>query len=205
MDDRTIPLDLICDPATYTVFTQVRYNTGTHRFASNQFNGAFFYDNVLWGRDGGTLHIVERNYVVNSRTEQGVMNAVNQINTFTGGVLPNGVKLSSQTPESSWPDPMATNSGYLIYLVDRDATWVIDAGKRLNPDGRIGAALLAIKPGRGSLGSLAVDTWEVLGFIDGYGPVTSAGQPLPGMYELGKILYNRKYRQTSCEVPDCQS
>jgi hypothetical protein len=226
--DRRVPLDLVCDAQAYDAFSHMRSTSslGVERWGSTQFRGAFFYDRQLFGNVDGVLTILDRSYTVDAATVDGVTAAAGNIAAFTGGVLPNGLTLASQTPEANWPSITQVDSGWLIYFVYRDATYgAIDAGKRPDISGRIQSALLAIKPGKGARVNIAWDTLEVLGGHDaglwvgeGLGqsrppypgagwarPVDSQGAPLPATVTFGKILYNRKYHQTSCEVPDCQS
>jgi hypothetical protein len=47
---------------------------------------------------------------------------------------------------------------------------------------------------------------ETLGFADALFNCDSAGNPLPDAEIIGKIMYSRRYKQTTCaDARDCQN
>ena len=217
-----VPWDVVDDPATYAVWeTTRRYPNNLYRWGDPRGFRKFFYDRSLWRAEGGKLIKIRDDYTPHSTTVASVRAVGNFFSDFSGGQIPNGLILESQSDLRPYPE----DAGWLVYFVNENNTFVGDRfDNGANNGGNLSNANLALSskkpaylPGPPQdpypiqLPGTSQDTWESLGFMpQSQGrsqiAVNFDGSPSAAAKLWGKIQYFRKIGQTSIgDIPDHQT
>jgi len=90
------------------------------------------------------------------------------------------------------PDPNNYPAGWIIYLVRKDAPYLISRGHRSN-GGDIYFGCMAFQPVPIGRDGASIDTAETLGIGQQHnsGEVLTGRHPSPKAQKFGKIIYNR--------------
>lgn len=196
---KVAPLDLVADPVLYDRWLGARVWRIMDRWDPRSYHGAIVFDRQVYASG---------RFAPGYEMEPTFLSAALQVATtdvarVTGGALDDGVRLASEMPPESWPDP-ADPRGWLLYYTREGP---------LAPDDPFAAAFGdAFGTVSGSTVSLGVRrrTTTRLVFeatrdaVGRYLPGTVPGSPAALSEQFGIIQYNRKMGQRVEDVPDYQ-
>ena len=197
---RSVPLDLVGDPALYDRWLATRVRRILERWDPRLYRGALLFDRQLY--DSGRLidgYDVEPTFLAAVERVAG-----SEIARMTGGALRDGLSFASDVPRPAWPDPVEPSGWLVFYTATGLPDWAdpLLSAPRGDDFGVVHGGFVEVRPlRRTSVAEVLAATRDAVGrYLRGTVPAAPASLA----DAFAAIQYGRKIGQRVSDVPDDQ-